>query len=126
MGSAIAGANLAAIGPTTGLLAPATDEVSAAITAVFTGHAHEYQTLSAQASAFHEQFVRAVSTAADSYASAEAANASPLQELLNVINAPTQTLLGRPLIGNGANGAPGTGQNGGAGGILIGNGANGG
>ncbi len=126
LGSTINGANLAAIGPTTGLLAPATDEVSAAITAVFTGHAHAYQTLSAQVSAFHDQFVRAVSTAAGSYAGAEAANASPLQELLNVINAPTQTLLGRPLIGNGANGAPGTGQNGAPGGILIGNGGNGG
>ncbi|MEK1233279.1 PE family protein, partial [Mycobacterium ulcerans] len=27
-----------------------------------------------------------------------------------MVNAPTQALLGRPLIGNGANGAPGTGQ----------------
>jgi DprA winged helix domain len=41
-------------------------------------------------------------------------------------NAPTQALLGRPIIGNGANGAAGTGQAGGAGGILWGNGGNGG
>ncbi|MCN4283397.1 PE family protein, partial [Mycobacterium tuberculosis] len=26
-----------------------------------------------------------------------------------MLNAPTQALLGRPLVGNGANGAPGTG-----------------
>ncbi len=38
------------------------------------------------------------------------------------MNTPTQLLLGRPLIGNGANGAPGTGQAGGAGGLLYGNG----
>src|ERR1700690_1623322 len=41
-------------------------------------------------------------------------------------NAPTQALLGRPIIGNGANGAAGTGQAGGAGGILWGNGGHGG
>ena len=57
---------------------------------------------------------------------AEAANASPLQPLLNAINAPTEALVGRPLIGNGVNGAPGTGANGGAGGILIGTGGAGG
>ncbi|UDR56834.1 PE family protein, partial [Mycobacterium tuberculosis] len=28
-----------------------------------------------------------------------------------MLNAPTQALLGRPLVGNGANGAPGTGAN---------------
>src|ERR1043165_7740426 len=44
----------------------------------------------------------------------------------DLINAPTQLLLGRPLIGNGANGAAGTGQAGGAGGILWGNGGTGG
>jgi hypothetical protein len=57
-------------------------------------------------------------------------NASPLQTLgqdvLGVVNAPTEALLGRPLIGNGANGAPGTGQAGGPGGILFGNGGAGG
>ncbi|EFD43073.1 predicted protein [Mycobacterium tuberculosis variant africanum K85] len=57
------------------------------------------------------------------YASAEAANVE--QQLLGAINAPTMALLGRPLIGHGADGAPGTGQAGGAGGILYGNGGNG-
>jgi len=60
------------------------------------------------------------------YAAAEAANASPLQTfeqgLLGVINAPTDALFGRPLIGNGADGVAGSGQAGGAGGFLIGNG----
>jgi PPE-repeat protein len=48
------------------------------------------------------------------------------QDVLGVINAPTNLLLGRPLIGNGTNGAAGTGQPGGAGGILWGNGGTGG
>ncbi|REW76106.1 PE family protein, partial [Mycobacterium tuberculosis] len=30
------------------------------------------------------------------------------QQILNAINEPTQALTGRPLIGNGANGTPGT------------------
>jgi hypothetical protein len=107
-------------------MAAAEDEVSATIDRVFGSHAQAYQALSAQASAFHQQFVQALSSGARSYASAEAANASPLQGLLDAINAPIQALLGRPLIGNGANGAPGTGHNGGAGGILTGNGGAGG
>jgi hypothetical protein len=37
---------------------------------------------------------------------------------LGAINAPTEAILDRPLIGNGANGGPG--QNGGAGGLLYG------
>jgi hypothetical protein len=55
------------------------------------------------------------------YATAEAANSSPLQTLehdaLGVINAPSQALTGRPLIGDGANGA--AGQAGGAGGWIT-------
>jgi hypothetical protein len=51
---------------------------------------------------------------ANSYAGAEAANASPLQavqqDVVHAVNAPSQALTGRPLIGNGANGAAGTGQ----------------
>ncbi|MGO9692801.1 MAG: PecA family PE domain-processing aspartic protease, partial [Mycobacterium sp.] len=48
------------------------------------------------------------------------------QDVLTVVNAPTDLLLGRPLIGNGYNGAPGTGQAGGAGGLLWGTGGTGG
>ncbi|TKZ12128.1 hypothetical protein B7493_19210, partial [Mycobacterium tuberculosis variant bovis] len=48
------------------------------------------------------------------------------QTALDAINSPVQTLTGRPLIGNGANGVAGTGQNGGDGGWLYGNGGNGG
>jgi hypothetical protein len=52
-------------------------------------------------SAFHQEFVQALNMGAGSYAAAEAANAGPMQQLLNAINAPTLALFGRPLIGNG-------------------------
>ncbi len=95
---------------------------------LFASHARVYQALSREAAAFHAQFMQALSTAAGSYAAAEAANASPLQtvvqDLLGVINAPTNALLGRPLIGDGANGTAAN-PNGGAGRLLFGNGGNG-
>lgn len=128
--SAIRAANLAALGPTDTLAAAAADEVSTAIAALFSGHAQEYRAISAQAAAFHARFVQALDGASLAYAAAEAASANPLQtvgdQVLGAINAPTNFFLGRPLIGNGADGTPGTGQNGGAGGILWGNGGNGG
>ncbi|WP_373175693.1 PE family protein, partial [Mycobacterium marinum] len=128
IGSTITAANAAAAAPTTAVLAAGADEISAAVAALFTGHAQAYQWLGAQAGAFHSQFIQALTGSGIAYAGAEAANASPLQtaaqELLAVINTPTQTLLGRPLIGNGADGAPG--QAGGDGGLLYGNGGNGG
>src|ERR1700677_3824204 len=77
---------------------------------MFSGYSNTFQGLSAQASSFHEQFVQALATAGNSYAVAEAANANPLQivqqELWGIINTHTQTLLGSPLIGNGAPGVP--------------------
>ncbi|MCV7098844.1 PE family protein, partial [Mycobacterium palustre] len=131
--SAITAAHAAAAGPTTGVLAAAGDEVSAAIAALFSQHASNYQTLGAQAAAFHTQLVRALDASAGAYAATEAANANPLQTLqqgiLELINAPTNSVLGRPLIGNGANGttnAHGVGTAGGPGGLLYGNGGNGG
>src|SRR3984885_5415477 len=130
IGSTPRGANAGAFAPTTGGIPTAAHEGSAALQSLFNVHAQGYQALSAQAAAFHAEFVQALTAGAGSYASAEAANASPLQaveqQVLGVINAPTQVLVGRPLIGNGANGAPGTGANGGGGGVLIGNGGNGG
>ncbi|WP_336509670.1 PGRS repeat-containing protein, partial [Mycobacterium tuberculosis] len=85
---------------------------------------------SAQVAAYQQRFVLALSQASSTYAVAEAASATPLQQieqaLLGVINTPTEALVGRKLIGDGAHGAPGTGQAGGAGGILWGNGGNGG
>ncbi|MCV7006740.1 MULTISPECIES: PE domain-containing protein [Mycobacterium] len=123
-------ANSAALAPTCTLIAAAGDEVSAAVASAFSGYAEEYQRLGAQVVALHEQFVRAVSEAGGAYAAADAANAGPLQavvsDVLGLVNAPTNFFLGRPLIGNGVDGMPGSGQAGGDGGILWGDGGAGG
>lgn len=79
VGSTISAAKVAAAAPTTSVIAAGADEVSASIAALFGAHAQAYQALSAQAASFHDQFVQAPNAGANSYASAEAANASPLQ-----------------------------------------------
>ena len=127
IGSTISSVSAAAAAPTTAVVAAGADEVSAAITALFSQHASAYQALSARADAFHAQFVQTLKGAAGSYAGTEAANAE--QTMLNAVNGPVQALTGRPLIGNGANGttnAQGAGTPGGPGGWLLGNGGNGG
>ncbi|GJP04216.1 PE family protein [Mycobacterium marinum] len=128
IGSTLAAANGAAAGPTTVLATAAADEVSTAVAALFAGHAREYHSLSGYFGAFNQQFVQALNSASGAYASAEAQSASVLQtvgrDVLGAINAPTEFLLGRPLIGNGADGTAAN-PNGGAGGLLIGNGGNG-
>jgi hypothetical protein len=114
VGSAINSANSAASGATTNILAAGTDEVSTAVASLFSARSRAYQALSAQAASFHQEFVQLLNAGSAQYALAEAANANPLaaidQALLNLINAPSLALTGRPLIGNGANGAPGTGH----------------
>jgi triacylglycerol lipase len=81
IGSVVATANQGVAGATTGVLAAAEDEVSAAIAAFFSAHGQGYQALSAQVASFHEQFVQTLSGAAGAYAAAEAANVSPLAAL---------------------------------------------
>ncbi|WP_155771693.1 PE family protein, partial [Mycobacterium asiaticum] len=124
IGSSLRAANAAASASTTSLAAAAGDEVSAAIALLFSEEGRAYQALSARAAAFEAQFMQALRQAGLSYAAADAASVSPLQTfedgVLAVINAPTNLLLGTPLIGKGSSGAPGTGQNGGPGGILWG------
>ncbi|ORB84998.1 PE family protein, partial [Mycobacterium kansasii] len=128
IGAAVRAATATAAAPTTQVLAAGADEVSAAVAALFSSHAQAYQALSHQTAALHDQFVAALNGAAGAYTTAEAANAVPLQNLqpglLGLVNAPTEALTGRPLIGNGANGTAAH-PNGGAGGLLYGNGGNG-
>ncbi|WP_079096250.1 PE family protein, partial [Mycobacterium tuberculosis] len=121
--SSISAANAAAAANTTALMAAGADEVSTAIAALFGAHGQAYQALSAQATIFHDQFVQALTSGGNLYAAAESHTVE--QMVLNAINAPTQTLFGRPLIGDGANGTAENpdGQNGG---LLFGNGGNGG
>ena len=120
IGSTISETNAAAALPTASVLAAGSDEVSAAIASVFGAHAQAYQALSAQAASFHQQFVQLMNGAAAQYVSVEAANASPLQaaeqQVLGVINAPTEAIIGRPLIGDGTNGTAAS-PNGGGGGL---------
>ncbi|WP_139805432.1 PE family protein, partial [Mycobacterium intermedium] len=133
IGSAISSANGTAARSTTSALAAAQDEVSVAISRVFEDYAGEYQALSGQAALFHERFVQTLTSGAGLYATAEAASADPLTALVGELQGlglfnfdPIKLLTGRPLFGNGADGAPGTGQAGADGGWLIGNGGNGG
>ncbi len=109
IGSALSLASAVAAAQTSAVQAAAADEVSAAIAALFSAHGRDFQALSARAAAFHHEFVQALAAGAGSYAVAEIAAASPLQSLIDVFNAPIQAATGRPLIGNGANGQPGTG-----------------
>ena len=170
IGSAVSAGNLAAAIPTTELSAAGADEVSAAIAAMFSGHAREYQAAAAQAAAYQQQFVSNLHAAAVSYAATEASVAwglestlfggggaaaplaaldsfvaagfqtvvygpvhtagqawinSPLGRTLDpIVNAPTDALVGRDLIGNGVAGTAGS-PTGGAGGLLFGDGGSG-
>ncbi len=125
-GALLTQGNAAAASPTINVASAAADEVSTAIAALFSQHAKTYQLLAAELAAIPDRFTKTVLASANSYASAEATNAA--DALLGVINTPTQALLGRPLIGNGANGTTvnGVGTPGGDGGILYGNGGIGG
>jgi hypothetical protein len=128
IGSTLDAAHKAAAASTTALAPAAADEVSTAVAALFAGFGREYQALGAQASALHQRFVQTLASGAGAYAATEAASAAPLQTLeqdvLGAINAPSEALLGRALIGNGANGTAAS-PNGGPGGLLFGNGGNG-
>ena len=68
--------NTAAAVPTTGLIPPASDEVSTLTAMQFAAHAHAYQAVSAQAAEIHQMFVTMLAASADSYATTEAANAA--------------------------------------------------
>ena len=87
VGSTIGSAHAAAAAATTGVLPAAADEVSQQIAALFSTHAASYQRLSAQAAAFHEQFVQILGAGAGTYAATEAhtvqtlANAAPVSGL---------------------------------------------
>jgi hypothetical protein len=78
LGSTISEAQTAAAASTTAIAPAASDEVSAAIAALFSAQSREFQTLSARAQEFHAQLVRALTGAAGAYRATEAANAAAL------------------------------------------------
>jgi len=61
IGSAIRSANAAASVSTSNVLSAAEDELSTAIASLFGVHGQAYQALSAQAAAFHQEFVQLMS-----------------------------------------------------------------
>ncbi len=80
IGSALGDANAAAVVPTTGAFIPAgADAVSTELAALFGAHAEAFQAISAQAAAFHDQFVQLMNFGSQSYALSEAANVSNIQ-----------------------------------------------
>jgi hypothetical protein len=114
IGSTLNAAHAAAAAPTTGIVAAAEDEVSAAITELFSAHGQGFQALSARAAAFHEQFVQALTAGAHTYAAAEA-NAA--QTLVTAVNTAVAAL-GHPLIGSGAGAGAAGGSVAAAGGVV--------
>ena len=92
--------------PTTGVVPAAADEVSAAISAMFGNFGQQFQVLSAQAQAFHGQFVSLMNAGAGAYLNTEIANAE--QAAMNAIS------------GGGIAGAAGATPGAGAGGLLGG------
>jgi hypothetical protein len=104
IGSAISAANASAAGRTTGLVAAAEDEVSAAIAKLFGGYGQEYQAILTQATAFHNEFTQTLAAAGNAYAQAEARNAAATSNAFSALGAPIQTLLGRTPIGSGSGG----------------------
>ncbi|SON58853.1 PE-PGRS family protein PE_PGRS16 [Mycobacterium simulans] len=88
------------------------DEISTWLAALFAARAQTYQLLSAQAEAFHNQFVQLMSSGAEQYALSEATNNSTLQTAgqgASAVGAPGQALLGGLLTGAAYHGAPATG-----------------
>jgi hypothetical protein len=82
---------------TTGVTAAAEDEVATALASMLGNFGQKFHTLSAQAQAFHREFVNLVDAGASAYISTEAINAE--QTLLDAVNAPAQSLRGAAVAG---------------------------
>ncbi|MDP7725853.1 PE family protein [Mycobacterium sp. TY814] len=79
IGATLSATNAFVAAPTTAVPPPGSDGVSAAISAMFGWHGQAYQQLSAQAGAFHDQFVQLLRAGAQSYSTVDAANQAALQ-----------------------------------------------
>ncbi|MBW0011855.1 PE-PPE domain-containing protein [Mycobacterium sp.] len=103
IGSAITAAGSNASGPTTGLVAAAQDEVSAAIANLFGVYGRQYQAALSRAATFQDQFAQALAAAGSAYAEIEGANAGLLGGAgggaggLSVLASPAQSASGDPL-----------------------------
>lgn len=78
IGESMQAGTSAAAGPTTAVVPPAVDPVSAFTAAQFVRHAEMFQAIGAQAAAIHEHMAATLASNADAYASSEAANVTDL------------------------------------------------
>lgn len=83
-----------AAAPTTAVVPAAADEVSAAISAIFGHFGQEFQGVSAQARAFHAEFVNLLNGGAAAYITTEIANAE--QAVASATNAPGEATVASP------------------------------
>jgi PE family len=95
IGTALRDANAAAAARTTVIAAPAADEVSAAVTALFGTHAQQFQALTTKAAAFHEEFVNLLNGGAAQYVHTEIANAAALLHPLTTAAGATAAFQGQ-------------------------------
>ncbi|WP_139836671.1 PE family protein, partial [Mycobacterium szulgai] len=138
IGLVLTDATAAAGVSTVGILAPGADDVSAVVASLLSDYGRSWQAVSKEAVRVHQEFVGALYGGASKYLTTEWSSAAQQlatiehslgnsgQNAVKTANAESVSLFGRPLIGNGVNGAPGTGENGGDGGWLWGNGGAGG
>jgi PE family len=75
IGEALRGATATAASPTTGIVAAAHDEVSAAIAKLFGTYGQNFHALGAQSASFHDRFVQAFREGQAAYARTETGNA---------------------------------------------------
>ena len=96
IGSTIKAATAAAAAPTSGLLAAAADEVSAAIANLFGAHGQEFQAVVDQVEAYSSQFRQTLTAAANAYVQTETAAVAALQGALGAsaaaVAAPAATI----------------------------------
>lgn len=76
IGDSMTAGMTAAAGPTTGVIPPAADMVSAMTAAQFAAHAQLFQQASAQAALVHQQIAATLGRNASAYAYTEAVNAA--------------------------------------------------
>ncbi len=115
IGEAIRAATATAAPPTASIVPPALDEVSEAITRLFSSYGQDFQSLSARSALLHNQFVQALSSGGNLYAAAEAANADPLTTLVGIgqqfaVFSPVDLLTGRPYSAMAPTGRPARGK----------------
>jgi len=114
IGTTLQDATAAAAGPTTTLAAAAADDVSIAISRLFGGFGQEFQAVTAQAAAFHNDFVSLLSGGAAAYLGTEGGNArqtllgalTPSVAVNSAASAVTSSLLGNvgTILGGGTSG----------------------